>query len=552
MPDGTDKHVPSYDPLHLIRVLKWATRLVVYPAVALLIPLDHSLLGTPWLAAAVSHGMGGILVATVGIEFGFWGGYKLRKQAAYPTMLAVELGATGEFDAACEKSVWLLADLLGAENVLLAWKSDDNGSLTTIDTHGIPHENAAEATPLPWWQQPARQAIEKREVVVVRAGKGEAWQSNSSDRRWVAYVPLLSPDQVVGVLVMAGGRKAADLRDKTLLTPIGLAVGLTLENLRRAMELRRRSDEYVATTNLTVDLIARLDKRGRWTFLNDAACKFFGKPREELLSTDSRAYLHTEDIEATVQAIRETRAKKKPTSGFVNRFVTPMGTRVVEWNGYPLFDDEGEYAGVQITGRDITERRQMEAERERLYAELQMRAITDGLTGLYNHSHFYQRLGGEIERSSRYEHGFAVVMMDVNNFKQYNDSRGHQAGDKALRLIADCIRSELRRSDTAFRYGGDEFAAILPHADMPRAQAVVDRINRSIAARLRKTDDPAAVWLGLSAGIGCFPENATSVDELVRTADTALYGAKRLLSPTAVTGEQKATAEPTASKSEPA
>jgi len=181
-----------------------------------------------------------------------------------------------------------------------------------------------------------------------------------------------------------------------------------------------------------------------------------------------------------------------------------------------------------------------------------MRAITDGLTGLYNHSHFYQRLSGEIERSSRYEHGFAVVMMDVNNFKRYNDSRGHQAGDEALRLIADCIRSELRRSDVAFRYGGDELAVILPHADIPRAQAVVDRINKSIAARLKKMDDPAANWLTLSAGIACFPENATSVDELVRTADTALYGAKRLLSPSGVAGRQKETAEPTASKSESA
>jgi diguanylate cyclase (GGDEF)-like protein/PAS domain S-box-containing protein len=551
MPDGTDRYAPSYDPLHLMRVLKWSTSLIVYPAVALLIPLDHFLLGTPWLNAAISHGVGGILVATLGIEFGFWIGFKLRKQAAYPTMLAMELGATEDFGPACEKSAWLLAELLGAEKVLLAWRNDEDDSLITLATHGIAPEDVAEAMSPPWWQQTARQAIEERKVVVVPADKGQAWQSNSSGRSWVACVPLLSPDQVVGVLVMVGERRAADFRDKTLLAPIGLVVGLTLENLRRAMELRRRTDEYVATTNLTVDVIARLDNRGRWAFLNDAACQFLGKSREELLGTDSRAYVHPEDAEATIQAIRETRAKKRPTLGFANRFVTPMGIRVVEWNGHPLFDEEDEYAGVQITGRDITERKQMEEERDRLYAELEVKAVTDGLTGLYNHAHFYERLEEEIERSKRYKHGFAVVMMDVNNFKQYNDSRGHQAGDEALRLIATCIRSGLRRSDLAFRYGGDEFAAILPCADLPKAQTVVDRINRSIAARLQKMDDPAAAWLGLSAGIACFPKDTTSLDELVRTADAALYGAKRLLSPSGV-ASHKETAQSTASKSGPA
>ncbi|GAF95968.1 unnamed protein product, partial [marine sediment metagenome] len=114
------------------------------------------------------------------------------------------------------------------------------------------------------------------------------------------------------------------------------------------------------TTNLTGDIIAKLDRRGNWVFLNDAACRFYGKPREELLGTNSRAFLHPEDLEATAEAIRETRTKKELVTGFVNRQVVPMGTRVVEWDGYPLFDEEGQYAGIQITGHEITERIRME------------------------------------------------------------------------------------------------------------------------------------------------------------------------------------------------
>jgi diguanylate cyclase (GGDEF)-like protein/PAS domain S-box-containing protein len=525
-PELSDKYLLGRDPLKLMRVLKRWTRLIVYPAVTLLIPLDHFLLGTPWLSALVSHGVGGYLVATLGIEFGFWYGWRLRKEAAYPTMLAMDLGATGDFDYACERCVRLLAGLLGAEKVVLTWRNQEDGSLTTVSTHGIPTEAVADATSLSWWQQNAKQAIDERKVVVAPVDRSHPWQSGSSGRTWVIHVPLLSLDRVVGLLILIGVQKASDLRDKMLLAPIGLTVGLTLENLRHTVELRRRSDEYIRTTNLTGDIIARLDKHGNWAFLNDAACQFFGKPREELLGTDSRAFAHPDDLEATAQAIRETRARKDLVKGFVNRQLTPMGTRVVEWNGYPIFDEDGQYTGIQITGRDISERKRVEEERERLHAEMEVRAITDSLTGLYNHAHFYQRLAEELERSKRYNHGFAVLMMDVDNFKHYNDSRGHQMGDEMLRLVADGIRSGLRRSDIAFRYGGDEFAAILPHADSARARVVVNRINRRITKSLKQMDGGATARLGLSAGVACFPNDGSTADELVRIADTALYSAK--------------------------
>ena len=124
--------------------------------------------------------------------------------------------------------------------------------------------------------------------------------------------------------------------------------------------LSAKTKEYIDTTNLTGDIIARLDKHGRYTFVNDAACEFVGRPREELLGADARAFVHPEDLEATAQAIRETMNSKNLLRGAVGRFITPMGTRVVEWNGCPLFDEEDQYVGLQITGRDITERKQMD------------------------------------------------------------------------------------------------------------------------------------------------------------------------------------------------
>ncbi len=124
--------------------------------------------------------------------------------------------------------------------------------------------------------------------------------------------------------------------------------------------LSAKTQEYIDTTNLTGDIIARLDKHGNWAFVNDAACRFYGKPREELLGVQLADYLHPEDIEPTTQTIQEMIESKQLVRDFVNRQLTPMGTRMVEWNAIPLFDEEGHYTGFQATGRDITERRRAE------------------------------------------------------------------------------------------------------------------------------------------------------------------------------------------------
>ena len=165
-------------------------------------------------------------------------------------------------------------------------------------------------------------------------------------------------------------------------------------------------------------------------------------------------------------------------------------------------------------------------ENAHLRAETELRAITDGLTGLHNRAYFHQRLGEEIERAKRYQHGLAVVIADIDNFKSYNDAQGQAAGDKVLCLAADSIRSQMRRSDIACRYSGDEFAAILMHADSTRAQVILKRMGKSLASKLKELKDPATADLSLSAGVACYPDDATTTDDLVRLADISLYSSK--------------------------
>jgi diguanylate cyclase (GGDEF)-like protein/PAS domain S-box-containing protein len=165
-------------------------------------------------------------------------------------------------------------------------------------------------------------------------------------------------------------------------------------------------------------------------------------------------------------------------------------------------------------------------ENAQLRAETELKAITDGLTGLYNRAYFHQRLGEEVERAKRYKHGLAVIIADIENLKSYNEARGQEAGDKVLLLVADSVRSQMRRSDVACRYSDDEFAAILMHADSARAQTVIERMAKSLTNKLKGLNDPATADLSLSAGLASCPDDATTADDLVRLADISLYSSK--------------------------
>ncbi|UCC40736.1 MAG: PAS domain S-box protein, partial [Candidatus Aminicenantes bacterium] len=142
---------------------------------------------------------------------------------------------------------------------------------------------------------------------------------------------------------------------------IGVIEDIT-ERKKAEKELRRSREEYITVTNLTGDIIMKVDKEGRWTFLNDEACKFWGKPRNKLLGAKFVDYLHPKDAEKTTAAIQEMIKIKQMVKDLVNRQKTPNGWRIVEWNGIPIFNEAGNYTGFQATGRDITGKKSAEKE----------------------------------------------------------------------------------------------------------------------------------------------------------------------------------------------
>jgi diguanylate cyclase (GGDEF)-like protein len=169
-------------------------------------------------------------------------------------------------------------------------------------------------------------------------------------------------------------------------------------------------------------------------------------------------------------------------------------------------------------------------ENARLYEEVQMLSLTDATTALYNRRAFDLRLRDELERATRYELPLALLMIDVDHFKLYNDTHGHPAGDKVLRALGVVLAgSQLRSTDTAFRFGGEEFAVILPHTDAAAALTSAERVRAAVEeAGFPEGGDQPLGRVTISIGVACFPADAADARELVSRADLALYEAKRL------------------------
>jgi diguanylate cyclase (GGDEF)-like protein len=207
------------------------------------------------------------------------------------------------------------------------------------------------------------------------------------------------------------------------------------------------------------------------------------------------------------------------------------------WLVVPLRDRQGQLTGViwvddpvdrLLPGKDTLQALRVFANQAAAaldsaahFEEVRFLAEHDALTGLLNRRAFTRQLGIETARSGRYHRPFALVLLDLDGFKQLNDAHGHQAGDDALRRIGDLLVGSIRSSDMAFRIGGDEFALVMPETDEQEVRAAVDRI----AEGLREASQLQA--LHASFGVSVFPPDGEEPEALFRAADDAMYTAKR-------------------------
>jgi diguanylate cyclase (GGDEF)-like protein len=174
----------------------------------------------------------------------------------------------------------------------------------------------------------------------------------------------------------------------------------------------------------------------------------------------------------------------------------------------------------------VLRERQLRIERDQMLDKLQRLAITDGLTKLYNSRYFYNRLELEIARSIRYGRPLSLLLLDIDFFKNYNDAHGHLEGDKVLVRLGKVIKICLRKMDSAYRYGGEEFTIILPETRAADAHAVAQRIRASVEKEVFRPEPDKVVNITVSIGVTeyCPQEDITT---FVQRSDKAMYISKQ-------------------------
>jgi diguanylate cyclase (GGDEF)-like protein/PAS domain S-box-containing protein len=196
--------------------------------------------------------------------------------------------------------------------------------------------------------------------------------------------------------------------------------------------------------------------------------------------------------------------------------------RLIEWSMTALTGRDGQIAYMVGTGIDVTAARSWSEERVASEARLRHMADHDALTGLYNRRRFEEELERHIAHGARYGMSGALLMLDLDDFKQINDGHGHRAGDRVLTAVAVVLRNRLRASDIVARFGGDEFAVLMPVGGTPEAEELADLLA---AAVHRDVPTPAGP-LTASVGIALLDESSTA-DEILSRADDAMYADKR-------------------------
>ena len=260
---------------------------------------------------------------------------------------------------------------------------------------------------------------------------------------------------------------------------------------------------------------------GRFISVNPALCEISGHPREQLETMSPAAIIHAEDV-ARVMTLRAA-----ILSGEIDHY--DLEVRCIHAAGH-IRDvavhvtlargADGEPTNFVTQVMDITDRKRFEA-------QLQHMADHDSLTGLFNRRRFKQELERHVVHVQRYGFEGAVLVLDIDNFKQINDSLGHQAGDQLINFVGDLLRDNLRATDVLARLGGDEFAILVPKADRGEAEGVADKLVNAVrnSAPVLRGDQRRGVTI--SVGVAMFDDrHGLSADDTLVDADLAMYDAK--------------------------
>ena len=373
----------------------------------------------------------------------------------------------------------------------------------------------------------------------------QIFRTSGTPTRAFVGVPMIVGDRIVGVISMQSYQANAYNPDQVrLLETIATQAAVAIENSRlyakAQQEIRQREKaehRYRALFEQSHDAVFILDVHGKHLEVNQRAADLLGYTVEELTQ------LSVADLSAQKEEsgnILELLQQGEKIPLYERVYSKKDGGKVtVEINTELVCDDDGTPIHIQSVVRDISERKQNEVMLQKanhklrnqlekiktLQAQLREQATRDSLTGLFNRRYLEETLEREFLRAGREKNTVCLVMMDIDGFKAFNDTYGHDAGDLLLRRLGEFLRSEVRSSDISCRYGGEEFLIVMPGAQLKNGY---ERAEHLRAAFLSLDIEHLGVKLRatLSIGVAIYPQHGDTNEKVLHAADQALYAAK--------------------------
>jgi len=266
-------------------------------------------------------------------------------------------------------------------------------------------------------------------------------------------------------------------------------------------------------------------KTGAITDVNPFLIKMLGYSREEFIEKKLWEVGAFKDIKASKEAFKAL--QKNNYIRYKNLPLKAISGKLIQVEFISNVYLEGKEKVIQCNIRDITKRKQAQDALIKSKARLREQSVRDHLTGLFNRRYLEETLQREILRAERKQSSIGIIMMDVDNFKQLNDTCGHASGDAILQELGSFLLSHIRGDDIASRYGGDEFVVVLPNTSLEVTQQKAELICESIHEFQFRIDGKKLESLTISLGIAVYPENGSTGAALLKTSDDALYQAKR-------------------------
>ncbi len=290
--------------------------------------------------------------------------------------------------------------------------------------------------------------------------------------------------------------------------------------------LRESKEQYRALVENASDIVFRTDNNGHFTFVNAAAIRITGYEEKEIIGKHYPTLIHPDMRDEAIKFFGRQFVKGLQNTYSEYPIIKKDGREVWLGQNTQLIMEDGNVTGFQAVSRDITERKRLEKElrdSEERYREL---SIIDDLTQLYNSRYFYHQLKMEIDRLDRYEHPLTLLLLDLDNFKAFNDAYGHIEGDQVLLRLGQVIKRCLRKTDSAYRYGGEEFTIILPMTTRKEGTVTAERIRAEFKKENFSPVSDKHVYLTVSIGLAQYKKKE-DMKAFVHRVDQLMYQGKK-------------------------